>query len=160
MIRDDNRALALEDIGAMLHRKNGLVGELRITQSKKFTARDKTKNGQSMAGWRLVQLEGDDRFLKCLDEFPEDHKFKLGGSLVMIRGGKRKAAAPTGGNATTLGQRGQGLGQQSRNRSQGGSEQQGQQQQNAAGNHPTEEQQDQQEQQQQEQPIELQLNLP
>ena len=104
-----------------------------------------------MAGWRLVQLEGDDRFLKCLEEFPEDDKFKIGGSLVMIRGGKRRAAAPTGRNATTLGQRGQGLGQQSRNRAQGGSGQQGYQQQSAAGSRPTEERQDQQEQQQQQQ---------
>ena len=84
MLHDDNRGLELSDIATMLHRKNKLAGEQKLVQSKTFSARDKTRTGQSMEGWRLLQLQGNDDFLNSLKEYTEDHKFKLGGSLVMI----------------------------------------------------------------------------
>ena len=46
MLHDDNRGLELSDIATMLHRKNKLAGELKVVQSKSFSARDKTRTGR------------------------------------------------------------------------------------------------------------------
>ena len=97
MLRGDISNVAPEDFAAFLYRRNlGLKGALNVTRCKKFTEHDK-KKGQSMRGWRLFELSGDDEFLNSLANFEESHQFRIGGSTVMIRGGDRLASGRGGG---------------------------------------------------------------
>ena len=56
-----------------------------------------------MAGWRLLELKGDNEFMLSLEGFEANHRFKIGGGWVIIRGGTRKPAGPTGANAEPMG---------------------------------------------------------
>ena len=61
-----------------------------MTRSRIFGARDKTLKGQSKEGWRHVELEADDVFMKILENFTENHRFKLGSDGIQLWGGRRK----------------------------------------------------------------------
>ena len=88
----------------LLGKKNdGFRGRLKVVRSKIFTNNDKTKNGQTMAGWRLLELKGDEEFMRSLENFEANHKFKIGGGWVILRGGNRKPPGPTGANAEPMG---------------------------------------------------------
>ena len=116
MIRGDMKDLETAAFCRMLGKKNdGFRGKLKLVSSKLFTGRDKTKNGQSMEGWRLLELKGDDEFMRSLEGFEANHRFKIGGGWVIIRGGNRKPPGPTGANAEPMG--GQGGGGQGTNQS-------------------------------------------
>ena len=72
-----------------------------------------------MEGWRLLELKGDCDFMKSLENFEANYKFKIGGGWVILRGGTRKPEGPTGANSEPMGG-GTGSGQGT---SQGGAEQ-------------------------------------
>ena len=90
MLRGDMAGISPADFPAMLYRRNpGLEGELMVTKCKNFTDKDNTKRGQSMAGWRLFKLQGDEEFFTSLKQFEESHQFRVGNGNVLIRGGDR-----------------------------------------------------------------------
>ena len=89
----------LEVLPAALFRRNlELDGELIVTRSRTFGARDKTLKGQSKDGWRHVELEADEIFMKILEGFTENHRFKLGSDGIQLWGGRRKQD-PRGSNS-------------------------------------------------------------
>ena len=102
MLRGELRGVMTERLPALLFLRNpGLRGKVEVTSTKVFTDKDKTKKGQSMAGWRLMELTGDSAFYESLAGFEEDHQFQLRGSTILIKGGTRKPgnsqrAKPTG----------------------------------------------------------------
>ena len=57
-----------------------------------FTAKDRTRSGDSMDGWRRCVLDADDDFMTAIAPFPDNHRFQLGSSGIQIWGGQRKAA--------------------------------------------------------------------
>ena len=63
-------------------------GGLRVTHVKKYRPYDRTRNGTSKEGWRLVLLEGCPRFMTELSKFDLDHRFPVGAGHVIIRGGQ------------------------------------------------------------------------
>ena len=57
MLRDDVSNVAPGAFPTLLYRRNPeLKGGLKVVKSKLFTMKDKTKQGQSMAVWRLFEL--------------------------------------------------------------------------------------------------------
>jgi hypothetical protein len=50
----------------------------------------KTRDGDDMSSWRIVWLQGDEEFLEPLYNFTSNHRFILGSSAVVIRGGERR----------------------------------------------------------------------
>ena len=104
MLREDLRSVEVKNFTNMLFKKNkGLKGCLTLTKSKTFTDKDVTKAGQPMKGWRLLELRGDEDFLRSLAETPENQRFKLAGHFIFIRGGEQADSGPTGANATPVG---------------------------------------------------------
>ena len=53
-------------------RNPGLYGALQIIGADKYEAGEKTKDGRSKAGWKMVRALADDDFLEALTEFPKD----------------------------------------------------------------------------------------
>ena len=91
MLRDNLGNDAPDAFPTLLYRRNkDLKGGLTVIKSKLFTTKDKTKRGQSMAGWRLFKLIGDEEFHNSLGQFPENHQFRICSSNIMIRGGDGK----------------------------------------------------------------------
>ena len=80
---------------ALLYRNEALGGELAVTHVKRFAASDKTKEGKSKEGWKLVRLQGNEQFMDSLYQFPMTHRFKVGSGRVMIRGGNRRDLTET-----------------------------------------------------------------
>ena len=81
----------LEILPTALFRRNlDLDGELIVTASRTFGAGDKTLKGQPKEGWRHVEMEADQVFMKVLENFTENHRFKLGSDGIQLWGGKRK----------------------------------------------------------------------
>ena len=71
MLRDDVSNVAPDAFPTLLFRRNPeLKGGVKVIKSKLFTTKDKTKQGQSMAGWRLFELEGDTEFHQALSTLP------------------------------------------------------------------------------------------
>ena len=71
-------------------RNEGLYGQIAVIRCRTFGAAEKTRDGRSMLGWRLVYLRPDKEFLDCLRDFRKDHKFNLGSGTVTMRGGVRR----------------------------------------------------------------------
>ena len=95
---------------ALGKKNDGFKGKLNLVRSKTFTNNDKTRNGQSMNGWRLLELKGDEEFMESLSQFEANHPFQIWGGRVFIRGGIRKPPGPSGANAHPLGGQGQAPG--------------------------------------------------
>ena len=104
MLMADMKSVDVNTFTRTLGKKNdGFKGLLRLVRSKLFTANDKTRNGQSMNGWRLLELKGDEEFMNSLSKFEANHPFQIWGGRVFIRGGIRKPPDPTGANYQPLG---------------------------------------------------------
>ena len=73
----------------LLERNRGLTGGVKILKCKTFRSTATDKQGNSMAGARLVQISGCPTFLASLYKFPRSHRFGLGPDAVIIRGGER-----------------------------------------------------------------------
>ena len=79
--------------------RSRMRGGLRVTHIKTYRDDDKSRNGVSKAGWRLVLLQGCPRFLKDLERFDHEHRFPVGAGHVLIRGGSRRPRGTVGGRA-------------------------------------------------------------
>ena len=62
-------------------------GGLRLTHVKRYRKEDKTRDGISKEGWRLVLLQGCPTFMEELRKFDQDHRFPVGAGHVIVRGG-------------------------------------------------------------------------
>ena len=69
-----------------------LAGSLYPTHLKVYTKADKTRHGESKAGWRLIVLKGDKEMIEALERTDEDQLFKFGSGHLQIQGGKRRNA--------------------------------------------------------------------
>ena len=72
----------------LMYRNPGLKGKLKATFMK--TLNGQTREGRSMNKWRVIWLQGDNGFLESLYEYPAEHRFQLGSSYVLIKGGNRR----------------------------------------------------------------------
>ena len=107
MLMGDMKAADISTFTRTLGKKNdGFKGKLRLVRSKTFTNNDKTRNGQTMNGWRLLELKGDEEFMQSLAQFEANHPFQLWGGRVFIRGGIRKPPGPLWSKRSTLGRTG------------------------------------------------------
>ena len=98
LLRNNLRGYDLSCFARALVRDNPkLVGSVQVHQSRRFGDKDKTRQGESKSGWRLVSLKASALFLQSLEQFPDSHRFKLGSSEVQIRGGRRAPEPPGGG---------------------------------------------------------------
>ena len=98
LLRNNLRGYNLGCFSCALMRDNPrLKGSVQVHQSQQFGDRDKTRQGESKAGWRLVSLTASASFLTSLEQFPDSHRFKLGSNKVQIRGGRRAPEIPGGG---------------------------------------------------------------
>ena len=91
MLRGDLKGVMSDRLPAFLFLRNPrLRGKVEVTSTKIFTEKDFTKKGQSMAGWRLMELTGDTAFYESLADHEEDYQFQLCGKSILIKGGVRK----------------------------------------------------------------------
>ena len=91
MLREIHRSFKPELIPtALLQRNDQLDGQLRTLRVKAFNKDEKTAQGESKSGWKLVILEGDSDFMEALRNTYEDTRFVLGAGHIFIRGGIRK----------------------------------------------------------------------
>lgn len=79
----------------LMDRNSVLEGGVRVARIKVFRAQDIDSRGESMLGARLVQLDGNETFLRGLSKLPRSHRISLGVGTVIIRGGDR-APEPLG----------------------------------------------------------------
>ena len=111
MLWQPMRHLSLDLIPLQLfERTPALAGGMRITKCKTFKKEDKDKQQRSMDGVRLIQIAGDQDFLRSLYQFPRNHRFGLGLGSIIIRGGDRIQEQPRhpGYAAAAASGRGQG----------------------------------------------------
>ena len=87
-----------------------LQGGVRPIKQKIFKDTDRDRSGNSLAGARLVQLEGTDEFTASLARVPWNHRFKLGISTVTIRSVGRFPPGPNSRGRGRGGARGAGAG--------------------------------------------------
>ena len=78
----------------LLDRNRELAGGVKVAKVKNFRADDLDTRGVSMLGARLVQLDGNETFLRSLEKLPKSHRFGLGVGTVIIRGGNRAPEPP------------------------------------------------------------------
>ena len=74
----------------LVYRNKQLKGNVRVVCSKIYQAHDITRLSVSMNGWQMVYLSGDCIFMESLSRFPVTHRFEVGPSSVILRGGIRK----------------------------------------------------------------------
>ena len=98
LLRNNLRGYDLNCLARALLRDNPrLKGSIQVHQSRQYGDKDKTRQGENKAGWRLVSLTASAGFITSLEPFPDSHRFKLGSNDVQIRGGKRAPEIPGGG---------------------------------------------------------------
>ena len=91
LLRNNLRDYEIDCFSDGIVNKNpGLKGSVYVSHVKTYGEKDVTAFGESKNGWRLVRLQGSKEFLRSLEDFPESHRFKLGSTVIQIRGGKRK----------------------------------------------------------------------
>ena len=74
LLRSNLRGYDLNCLARALMRDNPrLKGSVQVHQSRKYGDRDKTRQGESKAGWRLVSLTASAGFLSSLEAFPDSH---------------------------------------------------------------------------------------
>ena len=86
----------------ILRRTKALRGGLKVTHYKTYKAGDRSRNGASKEGWRLILLQGTPEFMASLEAFEEEHRFPVGSDRVIIRGGTRRPPQ-TSGSGTSQG---------------------------------------------------------
>ena len=74
----------------LVYRNKQLKGNVRVVCSKQYQAHDITRLSVSMNGWQMIYLAGDCVFMESLSRFPVTHRFEVGPSSVILRGGIRK----------------------------------------------------------------------
>ena len=101
LLRNNLRGYDLDCFALTIIRDNPkLKGSIKVHQSRQYGDRDKTRQGESKAGWRLVSLTASVRFLTSLEQFTDSHRFKLGSNEIQIRGGKRAPERPGAGRGS------------------------------------------------------------
>ena len=75
---------------SLLYRNKALRGNVRLTHSKTYGEHDLTRFGTSMYKWQLVYLSGDCIFMEFLSKHPVSHRFTVGPSTIVLKGGIRK----------------------------------------------------------------------
>ena len=67
--------------------RSRMRGGLRLTHVKRYRPDDRTRDGISKEGWRLVLLQGCPVFMEELKKYDQDHRFPVGAGHIVIRGG-------------------------------------------------------------------------
>lgn len=75
---------------SLMYRNKAMQGQVRLVNSKTYGEHDLTRFGASMYGWQMVYLSGDCIFMEFLSKHPVSHRFIIGPSTVVLKGGIRK----------------------------------------------------------------------
>ena len=75
---------------SLMYRNKALRGNVRVAFSKEYGEHDLTRFGVSMHRWQMVYLAGDCIFMEFLSKHPVSHRFIIGPSTVVLKGGIRK----------------------------------------------------------------------
>ena len=76
----------------LVYRNKQLQGNVRVVCSKQYSPHDITRHAINIDGWQMIYLGGDCVFMESLSRFPVTHRFHVGPSSVILRGGIRKPA--------------------------------------------------------------------
>ena len=91
LLKDPYRNYGIRWVGhSLMYRNKALQGHVRVVNSKTYGEHDLTRFGTSMWGWRMVYLSGDCIFMEFLSKHPASHRFIVGPSTVVLKGGIRK----------------------------------------------------------------------
>ena len=91
LLKDPYRNYGIRWVGhSLMYRNKALQGHVRVVNSKTYGEHDLTRFGTSMWGWRMVYLSGDCIFMEFLAKHPVSHRFIVGPSTVVLKGGIRK----------------------------------------------------------------------
>ena len=96
-----------------------------MVYSKVYGMNERTRNGLSKFGWRLVIANVDNVFMESLESFPTGYGFRLGASTVQIR--PINSTSPPSIPPASAAPRNDGQGQGRGDAANGGSSQQPQQ---------------------------------
>jgi hypothetical protein len=120
LLSREHAELDIKLVGRLLMDLNSdvLQGGVRPIKQKFFRSTDVDRNGNSLSGFRLVQLDGTSDFLDSLSKLPWNYRFKLGMGTITIRSAGR---VPPKDNQSSgnRGQRGRGRGGRARGRAAG-----------------------------------------
>ena len=75
---------------SLMYRNKAMRGNVRVAYSKEYGEHDLTRFGVSMHHWQMIYLSGDCVFMEFLSKHPVSHRFIVGPSTVVIKGGIRK----------------------------------------------------------------------
>lgn len=91
LLKDPYREYGIRWVNhSLMLRNKAMRGNVRLTHSKTYGEHDLTRFGASMYGWKLVYLSGDCVFMEFLSKHPSSHRFIVGPSTVVLKGGIRK----------------------------------------------------------------------
>ena len=91
LLREHFRSFKVEWLPmAIMKRNKKLKGGLRLTHTKMYADTDVSRAGACKKGWRLALLQGCHKFMKSLEQFDQEHRFPVGSSHVIIRGGANR----------------------------------------------------------------------
>ena len=76
----------------LVYRNKQLLGNVRVACSKQYGPHDITRHDINIDGWQMIYLAGDCVFMESLSRSPVTHRFHVGPSSVILRGGIRKPA--------------------------------------------------------------------
>ena len=91
LLKDPYREYGIRWIShSLMYRNKAMRGNVRLTHSKTYGEHDLTRFGTSMYKWKMVYLAGDCVFMEFLSKHPISHRFIVGPSTVVLKGGIRK----------------------------------------------------------------------
>ena len=92
----DGHYIRNEQIGPIFARKNPeLVGKFTVASIKELRPKVDGSREPSTMPPRVIPINGSPQFLKSLEKFPKNHRFKLGYKVVYLNGGVRKDSSET-----------------------------------------------------------------
>jgi hypothetical protein len=91
LLSRDHAGIDVKYVGRLLMDMNSevLCGGVRPIKQKYFHSTDIDRQGNSLAGYRLVQLDGTSEFMDSLSKLPWNYRFKLGTGTITIRSAGR-----------------------------------------------------------------------
>ena len=112
LLRENYYSFKTEWLPKAILLRSRMKGGLRLTHVKRYRPDDRTRDGISKEGWRLVLLQGCPQFMEELKRYDQDHRFPVGAGHIVIRGGNGRPKGTTTRGRRTGGEGGRPQDQQ------------------------------------------------
>ena len=93
LLKKNLRTFNMRVLTKAIFKKNpslNLKGDLVLHKHIDFDSKERSKQGESKADWRLALLTGSETFMNSIRHLPNSHPFNIGSAPIQLRGGDRR----------------------------------------------------------------------